>query len=129
MSNGQGCTCNAWSANECACGADWTPQEVYDLRAENNRLKAELKSIDGALDDPRANLTLTTAEIIWGIKAELAEAKKDAEMFSFVKSRAYVGISHNKECLWVLRGIYEVTYDPVKIHGFDAAILSAMKGK
>ena len=78
MSNGQGCTCNAWSANECACGADWTPQEVYDLRAENNRLKAELKSIDGALDDPRANLTLTTAEIIWGIKAELAEAKKDA---------------------------------------------------
>ena len=129
MSNGQGCTCNAWSENECACGADWTPQEVYDLRAENNRLKAELKSIDGALDDPRANLTLTTAEVIWEMKAELAEAKKDAEMFSFVKSRAYVGISHNKECLWVLRGIYEVTYDPVKIHGFDAAILSAMKEK
>ena len=76
MSNGQGCTCNAWAANECACGADWTPQEVYDLRAENNRLKAELKSIDDALDDPRANLTLTTAEIIWKIKAELAEAKK-----------------------------------------------------
>ena len=43
MSNGQGCTCNAWSENECACGADWTPQEVYDLRAENNRLKAENK--------------------------------------------------------------------------------------
>lgn len=49
------------------------------LRAENERLKAELKSIDGALDDPRANLTLTTAEIIWEIKAELAEAKKDSE--------------------------------------------------
>ena len=81
MSNGQGCTCNAWAANECACGADWTPQEVYDLRAENNRLKAELKSIDDALDDPRANLTLTTAEIIWKIKAELAEAKKDAELW------------------------------------------------
>ena len=45
MSNGQGCTCNAWSENECACGADWTPQEVYDLRAENNRLKAELASL------------------------------------------------------------------------------------
>ena len=43
MSNGQGCTCNAWAANECACGADWSPQEVYDLRAENNRLKAENK--------------------------------------------------------------------------------------
>ena len=81
MSNGQGCTCNAWSENECACGADWTPQEVYALRAENNRLKDELKSIDGALDDPRANLTLTTAEIIWEMKAELAEAKKDAELW------------------------------------------------
>ena len=86
MSNGQGCTCNAWAANECACGADWTPQEVYDLRAENNRLKAELKSIDDALDDPRANLTLTTAEIIWKIKAELAEAKKDAERYRFLRS-------------------------------------------
>ena len=83
MSNGQGCTCNAWSENECACGADWTPQEVYDLRAENDRLKAELKSIDGALDDPRANLTLTTAEIIWEMKAELAEAKKDAERYRY----------------------------------------------
>lgn len=134
MSNGQGCTCSAWSANECACGADWTPQEVYDLRAENNRLKAELasltagvkiqvpsntmeyelsnwhrrgygkakeemqkeierlkaelKSIDGALDDPRANLTLTTAEIIWGIKAELAEAKKDAERYRWLIKNA-----------------------------------------
>ena len=48
------------------------------LRAKNERLKAELKSIDGALDDPRANLTLTTAEIIWELKAELAE--KEAEI-------------------------------------------------
>jgi len=48
------------------------------LRAENERLKAELKSIDGALCDPRANLTLTTAEIIREIKTELAE--KEAEI-------------------------------------------------
>lgn len=64
------------------------------LRAENERLKAELKSIDGALDDPRANLTLTTAEIIWEIKAELAEEKKDAELFQWlqdnpIKSQAF----------------------------------------
>lgn len=58
----------------CECEKRFT-----QLRAENERLKAELKSIDGALDDPRANLTLTTAEIIWEIKAELAEAKKDSE--------------------------------------------------
>ena len=59
MSNGQDCTCSAWSANECACGADWTPQEVYDLRAENNRLKAEL-----------------------------AEAKKDAERYRWLIKNA-----------------------------------------
>ena len=45
---------------------------IASLRAENARMKAELKSIEGALDDPRANLTLTTAEIIWELKAQLA---------------------------------------------------------
>lgn len=49
-------------------GAD----EIDRLRAENARMKAELKSIEGALDDPRANLTLTTAEIIRELKAQLA---------------------------------------------------------
>ena len=132
MSNGQGCTCNAWSENECACGADWTPQEVYDLRAENERLKAENKLYAAEMSAAKENGFYSAQELFMAYQnaeEELAEAKKDAEMFSFVKSRAYVGISHNKECLWVLRGIYEVTYDPVKIHGFDAAILSAMKGK
>ena len=47
-------------------------QMVSQLRAENARMKAELKSIEGALDDPRANLTLTTAEIIRELKAQLA---------------------------------------------------------
>ena len=32
MANGEGCTCNAYGECECGCGADWTPQEVYDLR-------------------------------------------------------------------------------------------------
>jgi hypothetical protein len=32
MADGKGCTCCAWNANECACDADWTPQETYDLR-------------------------------------------------------------------------------------------------
>ena len=72
MSNGQGCTCNAWSENECACGADWTPQEVYDLRAENNRLKAEL-----------------------------AEAKKDVEilhwLFGYTPAMLYVLFDANDE--------------------------------
>jgi len=34
MSNGIGCTCHAYSESECSCDADWTPQEVYDLRRQ-----------------------------------------------------------------------------------------------
>ncbi len=33
MSDGMGCVCNAYSSSECACGVDWTPSEVYELRA------------------------------------------------------------------------------------------------
>ena len=32
MSDGIGCTCFASYQGECACNADWTPQEVYELR-------------------------------------------------------------------------------------------------
>jgi len=42
MSNGEGCTCNAWNESECACDADWTPQELIDARAEIKRLREEL---------------------------------------------------------------------------------------
>ena len=42
---------------------------------------------------------------------------KDAERYRFLKTCAYVGISRNNECLWVLRGIYEIDGK-----GFDAAI-------
>ena len=41
-----------------------------ELAEQNKQLKAELKSIDGALNDPRANLTLTTSEIIWELKEQ-----------------------------------------------------------
>ena len=40
MADGKGCECNASSEGECACkNVDWTPQEVYDLRAENAVLR------------------------------------------------------------------------------------------
>lgn len=34
MADGKGCTCAAYYPGECACDADWTSQEVYDLRAK-----------------------------------------------------------------------------------------------
>jgi hypothetical protein len=37
------CHCFARSENECSCpDADWTPAEVYRLRAENEALRYEL---------------------------------------------------------------------------------------
>ena len=91
----------------------------YQLRAENAALKAELKSIDGALDDPRANVTLTTAEIIWELKAELAEAKKDAERYREWKYRFREG-----EC-----ALFNALADCATDEEHDAAIDAAMKGK
>ena len=45
MADGKGCKCAAHSESECGCDADWTPQEVYDLRAENERLKEAIRRI------------------------------------------------------------------------------------
>ena len=45
MSNGKECQCAARSEFECACGADWTPEEVYALRAENARLIAQSEGL------------------------------------------------------------------------------------
>jgi hypothetical protein len=41
VSNGEGCKCNAHCEHECCCDADWTPKEVYDLRAELAKANAE----------------------------------------------------------------------------------------
>ena len=41
MSDGKGCQCNAHCEHECACDADWTTKEVYDLRAELAQRTAE----------------------------------------------------------------------------------------
>jgi len=39
MADGKGCKCGAYDQSECGCDADWTPQVVYDLRAELKELK------------------------------------------------------------------------------------------
>ena len=43
--DGKDCKCMAYYSGECACDADWTPAEVYRLRAERDALQAR---IDGA---------------------------------------------------------------------------------
>ena len=53
---------------------------VKELGEQVEKLKAELKSIDGALNDPRANLTLTTSEIIWELKGQVERLTKERDI-------------------------------------------------
>lgn len=58
MADGIGCTCYAYYSGECACDADWTSQEVIDLKKENERLKEKLrrqkaKHVDNLLKQKR----------------------------------------------------------------------------
>lgn len=87
---------------------------VVELQAENAALKNKLEMVEACLAGDNA--------LIEGLKAELAAAQKDAARYRFVRSRAYVGISRLRECLWVLRGIYEVSGMKSDDVGFDAAI-------
>lgn len=56
MADGKGCTCSAWSESECGCDADWTPQEVYDLRRANAAVYGLLADIRNAVGDPTGRL-------------------------------------------------------------------------
>lgn len=42
---GKDCTCAAWGECECACGADWTPAEVYLLRDQVDALRKDAERI------------------------------------------------------------------------------------
>ena len=59
---------------------DWKQvDEINTLREQVENLKAELKSIDGALNDPHANLTLTTSEIIWELKGQVEKLTRERD--------------------------------------------------
>lgn len=46
-------------------------KSVEFLEAENAALKAELKAINTALDDPRTDLTMTACEVIVALKEQV----------------------------------------------------------
>ena len=70
---------------------------VVELQAENAALKAELKDINNALDDPRTDLTLTAVEVIHALKAELAAAQKDAERYRWLRRHLLIVDLDGKE--------------------------------
>jgi len=51
MIDGGDCTCAAWHESECACDADWTTQEVYDLREEVQQLREANKLVWTSVDE------------------------------------------------------------------------------
>lgn len=51
---GKDCQCEARNESECGCDADWTPKEVYRLRAENDKLQATIAQLQDRLDNELA---------------------------------------------------------------------------
>jgi len=88
MADGKGCKCAAHSESECGCDADWTPQEVYDLRAENKRLKEAIRRIaeqDATLSVSGGEVTVTMDNALTpvdrlAIEWAAAIARKDSQI-------------------------------------------------
>lgn len=53
---------------------------LKQLQAENAALKAELKAINTALDDPRTDLTMTACEVITELKEQVGELQEQVDL-------------------------------------------------
>lgn len=79
MADGKGCTCHAKWIGECACGADWTPQELINLRGEVATLRTVLKMKDQTLSDVIAKMEEAVHEnILWKERDEKLYERIDA---------------------------------------------------
>ena len=61
MSDGKGCKCHAHCEHECSCDADWTPKEVYDLRADLAQRTAERDEARREVCELIATISQTTS--------------------------------------------------------------------
>ena len=60
---------------------------INELHNQVSSLKAELREICAAIDDPACDLTLTTVECIKKLKAENESLKRDAEQWRAYQKR------------------------------------------
>jgi len=77
---GKGCKCYAKSQGECACGADWTPKEVYrfyrlrdEIEAKDKRI-VELESQIKSINEYVYNIAI--GEVTMGYKIDIREIIK-----------------------------------------------------
>ena len=65
---------------------------INELRNQVSSLKAELREICAAIDDPACDLTLTAVECIKKLKAENESLKLDAERLDFILRKQLIVI-------------------------------------
>jgi hypothetical protein len=67
MADGEGCKCNAHCEHECACDADWTTKEVYDLRADLAQRTADVAKAKAERDEARRSACMVKARYLGSI--------------------------------------------------------------
>jgi hypothetical protein len=81
MADGKGCKCAAHSESECGCDADWTPQEVYDLRSEAELLRVRITVLETAIRrmaEQDATLSACDGNVTVTIDATLTDEERQA---------------------------------------------------
>ena len=95
---GKGCQCSAYNESECGCDVDWTPKEVYELKAtivdmeirhsatmlhtqsivsEANELREQRDRLEGELTEAREQWRMSS--VCRRMQSELEEARKECE--------------------------------------------------
>ena len=81
MADGKGCKCAAHSESECGCDADWTPQEVYDLRSDVEMLRIRADVLETAIRriaDQNATLSVCDGNVTVTMNGTLTYEERKA---------------------------------------------------
>lgn len=97
MSDGMGCKCAAWSANECCCNVDWTPASEIALRVDVAALRKKLaacekdaeryqhiRNFDGTIcakqyDDHAGIISLFKESLDYAVDIDIQQSKDSAQ--------------------------------------------------
>jgi len=103
MADGKGCKCAAHSESECGCDADWTPQEVYDLRSDVELLRIRVDVLETAIRqiaDQNATLSVCDGNVTVTMDATLTDEEREA---IWTVAEAYAENDGDPECEGIAR--------------------------